>query len=80
MGVDRYIFCCRYKTRGCRGSKTKSNTFYLLLDLIYFFDLFHAEQHDQALDVSVRITLNCVRQYQHSLFKIRFEMGTVKTA
>eukprot|EP00794_Sanderia_malayensis_P018802 gene18802-20696_t len=47
----------RYKTYGHNGSKTKSSTFYLLLDLMYFFDLYHSSQHKQALDVIKQIKL-----------------------
>ena len=42
----------RYKTRGHNGTRTRSSTFYLLIDLMYFFDLYHQKQNDNALDVS----------------------------
>lgn len=32
-------------------SKQVSGTFYLLLDLLTFFDQYHSEQYDQALDI-----------------------------
>ena len=41
----------RYKTRGHDGSRTKSATFYLLVDLMFFFDLFHQKQNEEALNV-----------------------------
>ena len=45
----------RYKTRGHNGSRSRSSTFYLLIDLMYFFDLYHEQQFDTALDVSIFI-------------------------
>ena len=42
----------RYKTRGHDGSRTRSSTFYLLVDLMFFFDLYHQKQNEEALDVS----------------------------
>ena len=49
----------RYKTRGHDGSRTKSATFYLLVDLMFFFDLFHQKQNEEALDViSLRNSLS----------------------
>jgi len=47
----------RYRTRGCKASKTNCGTFYLLLDLMYFFDLYHSQQHDIALDTIKKIKL-----------------------
>ncbi|XP_065064334.1 nuclear pore complex protein Nup93-like [Rhopilema esculentum] len=47
----------RYKSRGCQASKLRSSTFYLLLDLMYFFDLYHAQEHEQALDTMKKIKL-----------------------
>lgn len=47
----------RYKTRGHNGTRARSATFYLLIDLMYFFDLFHDNQHDKALEVMQQIKL-----------------------
>ena len=58
----------RYKSRGCKASKAKSGTFYVLLDLMYFFDLYHSEQYDLALEVRFFIFL-----YDNS-YKITFLM------
>lgn len=45
----------RYKTSGHNGTRVKSSTFYLLIDLMYFFDLYHGHQFDAALDVMQKI-------------------------
>lgn len=47
----------RYKTRGHNGSRMRSSTFYLLLDLMYYFDLYHEQQYDSSLDVMQKIKL-----------------------
>jgi len=47
----------RYKTRGHNGTRTRSSTFYLLIDVMYFFDLYHENQHETALDVIQKIKL-----------------------
>ncbi|XP_002164359.1 nuclear pore complex protein Nup93 [Hydra vulgaris] len=47
----------RYKTHGHNGSRTRSSTFYLLIDLMYFFDLYHEQQFDTALDTIQKIKL-----------------------
>ena len=46
------IFAYRYRTSGHSASQSRIGTFFLLLDLMQFFDLYHAGQHDTALDVS----------------------------
>ena len=43
----------RYKLHGHNGSRQRSATFYLLIDLMYFFDLYHEQQYDEALDVNI---------------------------
>jgi len=45
----------RYKSSGHNGTRVKSSTFYLLIDLMYFFDLYHGHQFDAALDVMQKI-------------------------
>lgn len=47
----------RYKSHGHRGSRRQSGSFFLLLDLLYFFDLFHSNQHEQALNTIRKIKL-----------------------
>ena len=50
----RCTFCFfRYRTLGHTASQSRTNTFFLLLDLMQFFDLYHAGQLDTALDVSL---------------------------
>ena len=44
---------CRYKTQGNNASRIRSNTFYLLCDLIQFFDLYHLNQMDDAFEVNL---------------------------
>ena len=46
------FFLFRYRTLGHTASQSRISTFYLLLDLMQFFDLYHAGQLDTALDVS----------------------------
>lgn len=42
----------RYRTNGISGEKSVDSTFYLLLDLMTFFDEYHAGHIDRAYDVS----------------------------
>lgn len=42
----------RYRTNGITGEKSVDSTFYLLLDLMTFFDEYHASHIDRAYDVS----------------------------
>lgn len=44
----------RYKAQGISAKKPINSTFYLLLDLITFFDEYHAGHIDKAFDVSFR--------------------------
>lgn len=46
------VFVFRYRTLGHSASQSRISTFFLLLDLMQFFDLYHAGQQDTALDVS----------------------------
>lgn len=41
----------RYREMGAKGSQSVTNTFYLLLDLITFFDLYHNKNMEQAYNV-----------------------------
>lgn len=47
----------RYRTLGHTASQSRISTFYLLLDLMQFFDLYHAGQLDTALDVMQKLKL-----------------------
>lgn len=43
----------RYQMQAVTGSRANTRSFYLLLDLMTFFDQYHAQEHDQALEVSL---------------------------
>lgn len=47
----------RYRTLGHSASQSRISTFFLLLDLMQFFDLYHAGQQDTALDVMHKLRL-----------------------
>ncbi|KAI2653509.1 Nuclear pore complex protein Nup93 [Labeo rohita] len=47
----------RYRTNGVAGEKSVDSTFYLLLDLMTFFDEYHAGHIDRAYDVIERLKL-----------------------
>uniref|UniRef100_A0A4W5QUW0 Nuclear pore complex protein Nup93 n=1 Tax=Hucho hucho TaxID=62062 RepID=A0A4W5QUW0_9TELE len=47
----------RYRTQGIAGEKSADSTFYLLLDLMTFFDEYHAGNIDRAYDVMERLKL-----------------------
>uniref|UniRef100_A0A8C1ZL22 Nuclear pore complex protein Nup93 n=1 Tax=Cyprinus carpio TaxID=7962 RepID=A0A8C1ZL22_CYPCA len=47
----------RYRTNGIAGEKSVDSTFYLLLDLMTFFDEYHAGHIDRAYDVIERLKL-----------------------
>ncbi|XP_070536264.1 nuclear pore complex protein Nup93-like [Ptychodera flava] len=47
----------RYHSQGHRGSQATTQTFYLLLDLISFFDYFHSGNLDDAMDVIQQLKL-----------------------
>ncbi|KAK1161894.1 nuclear pore complex protein Nup93 isoform X1 [Acipenser oxyrinchus oxyrinchus] len=47
----------RYRTLGISAEKSVDSTFYLLLDLITFFDEYHAAHVDRAYDVMERLKL-----------------------
>ncbi|XP_020602897.1 nuclear pore complex protein Nup93-like [Orbicella faveolata] len=47
----------RYRTLGHTASQSRTSTFFLLLDLMQFFDLYHAGQLDTALDVMHKLRL-----------------------
>ncbi|KAK3579843.1 hypothetical protein CHS0354_015256 [Potamilus streckersoni] len=41
----------RYRGQGLESTKSNTSSFYLLLDLLTFFDLYHEGSHEQALEV-----------------------------
>ncbi|KXJ26896.1 nuclear pore complex protein Nup93 [Exaiptasia diaphana] len=47
----------RYRLLGHNASQSRISTFFLLLDLMQFFDLYHANQLDTALDVMQKLKL-----------------------
>lgn len=47
----------RYKAQGISAKKSIDSTFYLLLDLITFFDEYHAGHVDRAFDIIERLKL-----------------------
>ncbi|XP_041077967.1 nuclear pore complex protein Nup93 isoform X1 [Polyodon spathula] len=47
----------RYRSQGISAEKSVDSTFYLLLDLITFFDEYHAAHVDRAYDVMERLKL-----------------------
>ncbi|GAA6085451.1 nuclear pore complex protein Nup93 [Tachysurus ichikawai] len=47
----------RFRTNGIAGEKSVDSTFYLLLDLMTFFDEYHASHIDRAYDVMERLKL-----------------------
>lgn len=49
---------CRYRSQGIAAEKSINSTFYLLLDLMTFFDEYHAGHVDRAYDVSAAATEN----------------------
>lgn len=49
------FFLRRYRSQGIAADKTVDSTFYLLLDLMTFFDEYHAGHVDKAYDVSLSL-------------------------
>uniref|UniRef100_A0AAQ5XC30 Nuclear pore complex protein Nup93 n=1 Tax=Amphiprion ocellaris TaxID=80972 RepID=A0AAQ5XC30_AMPOC len=47
----------RYRAQGIAGEKSVDSTFYLLIDLMTFFDEYHAGHVDRAYDVMERLKL-----------------------
>jgi len=45
------MLLCRYRSLGIEGTRTAMSTFYLQLDLMTFFDLYHSGNHDRAYSV-----------------------------
>ncbi|KAJ0069582.1 hypothetical protein NL108_010406, partial [Boleophthalmus pectinirostris] len=55
--IMRAAFFLRYRSQGISGEKSVDSTFYLLLDLMTFFDEYHAGHIDRAYDVMERLKL-----------------------
>lgn len=51
------LFHCRYRSQGVAAEKSVDSTFYLLLDLMTFFDEYHAGHVDRAYDVSTALMI-----------------------
>lgn len=47
----------RYKTHGHTATKETAGTFFILLDLINFFDQYHLNNYQEALDIIQRLNL-----------------------
>lgn len=54
--MDPSLSHCRYRSQGIAAEKSTNSTFYLLLDLMTFFDEYHAGHVDRAYDVSTAQT------------------------
>jgi len=52
----RFVFC-RYKSQSHEGTRQTNATFYLLLDLMSFFEQYHRQQYDSALDIIQQLQL-----------------------
>ncbi len=50
----------RYCGHGCNASSDVSQTFYLLLDLMTFFDYYYNQQYNDALDVRIYLFNICL--------------------
>lgn len=48
-----FVVFLRYKTQGHSGTPGTSATFYLILDVMTFFDTFHTNKYQEALDVGI---------------------------
>ena len=47
----------RYSAVGHTASKDTTSSFYLLLDLMTFFDAYHGEKFDDALDIITKLKI-----------------------
>nr|CAB3264520.1 nuclear pore complex protein Nup93-like [Phallusia mammillata] len=64
----------RYRMQNTVTAASLQSTFHLLLDLIAFFDLYHADQHEQAFDVLSQLQLLPTDTEQVSEFAQAFKM------
>lgn len=53
-----FLFKFSYCNQKCNASKELKSTFYLLIDLMTFFDYYHNQQFNEGLDVSIINKLN----------------------
>ncbi|XP_077993570.1 nuclear pore complex protein Nup93-like [Glandiceps talaboti] len=79
----------RYHSKGIQGSQATTKTFYLLLDLITFFDHFHNGNLEEAMDVMqqlklIPLTADTVEPRVHAFKQytdeIRYNLATVLLA
>ena len=80
-------FCIfvRYRNLGYAASHQISHTFFLLLDLMLFFDSYHAKRIDEALEVSntlfsqctcyLTLFLSCLLQIMKELRLLPLQLG-----
>ncbi|XP_069113478.1 nuclear pore complex protein Nup93-like [Argopecten irradians] len=47
----------RYRSKGVEGNRSNTSTFFLLLDLLTFFDFYHAGNMDEGLNVMKQLQL-----------------------
>ncbi|XP_027203782.2 nuclear pore complex protein Nup93-like [Dermatophagoides pteronyssinus] len=47
----------RYCNQKCNASKELKSTFYLLIDLMTFFDYYHNQQYNEALDTIIKLNI-----------------------
>lgn len=67
----------RYRSQGIAADKTVDGTFYLLLDLMTFFDEYHAGHVDRAYDVSSSPIIQVTSQSLES-FNRRYVLPTLQ--
>ena len=53
-----YVLFFRYRSLGHSASQESSASFFLLLDLMTFFDLFHAKKFDDAIETIDKINVS----------------------
>ncbi|XP_064640294.1 nuclear pore complex protein Nup93-like [Lineus longissimus] len=79
----------RYRSLGQEGTRSTTCTFYLLLDLMTFFDEYHAQHLDQAMDTIVQLKLlptttetveRLVNNFKHYTDEIRRSLPDVLLA
>lgn len=66
----------RYRANGHSAGSENTSAFFLLLDLMTFFDLFHAKKYDEALDIVTKIKIVPLSQGEIDLMVSNFRMLT----
>lgn len=66
----------RYKTEGHTASQDTTSTFFLLLDIMTFFDLFHVKKYDEAIDIITKIKIVPFSQSEIDLMVSTFRLLT----